>query len=86
MKLAIHFKLNNEKNDTIANEFNIKFTKKNSVEKLIIFLKSILIIVLTLSLKVRLIKVFWSQQEPFTQILQHVYDQSMPQMRLCSKS
>lgn len=39
MKLAIPFKLNNEKNDTAANEFNIKFTKKNSVEKLIVFLK-----------------------------------------------
>lgn len=39
MKLAIPFKLNNEKNDTVANEFNIKFTKKNSVERLIIFLK-----------------------------------------------
>jgi hypothetical protein len=39
MKLAIPFKLNNEKNDELASEFNIKFTRNNSIQKLIVFLK-----------------------------------------------
>lgn len=39
MKLAIPFKLNNEKNDKLASEFNIKFTRNNSIQKLIVFLK-----------------------------------------------